>query len=203
MGASIKKSGILLADGSGVGENLILTDSDVWYLFIKNHTKEKTTDGVKMTVTTESPDGFIIPFGVDNALVGGETFTLSFQYRTNIGNFGQIYLMCRAGSNKNIMLNSSNSEYSLDEWKTFYYTSSFPSTSGQSTYAILIPYVRTVGSWIEIKDDTIELEKGTVASPWAPSKSDDIYTGTHAFFEGYDPASIGDGYVSANEFYEI
>lgn len=179
-----------LNDGVG-NPNLILSDQSHWYLFNASHTLERTNDGVKMTVTSSAPNGFMIPFASDNTLVGDETFTLTFKYKTNISNFNSIYLMCRSGGNKSIWLSSTN-YYSLNEWKTFSLTSSFPSTSGQVTYAILIPYIRKVNSWIEIKDNTLKLEKGSVATSWIPNPNDELYS-TMGFDDGivYDCSGYG------------
>lgn len=187
-----------LNDGVG-GENLILSDQSHWYLFNKNHTLERTNDGIKMTVTSSAPNGFMIPFASDNTLVGGETFTLTFKYKTNISKFNAIYLMCRSGGNIPIWLSSTN-YYSLNEWKTFSFTSLFPSTSDQVTYAILIPYIREVNSWVEIKDNTLKLEKGSIATPWIPNPSDELYS-SMGFDNGvvYDCSGYGRNGVTIGE----
>ena len=62
-------------------------------------------------------------------------------------------------------------------------------------------YARDFSGDFYLRDFKIEI--GSTPTPWTPNPNDAIYTGEHGFFEGSDIASIGKGYVSGREFYEM
>lgn len=134
-----------------------------------NATIARTSDGIRATNTDSSKGiAFKIPLANQNGVIGGETYRLSFIYKSNIALSGA-YLICKTGGNKPVSIGTIPA--SENEWN--YYSAEFKaaSTDGQITDSILLPYNFLVG-WFEIKDGSLKLEKGNKATDWTPAPED-------------------------------
>ena len=131
-------------------------------------TPTNTPEGIKITNDAPGVASFRIPLVYQNAVVGGEEVTLSFEYRTNFSSTtATIYLICNTGGNKVTYIKLPS--LSETEWNKYSGTISFSSTEGQVTESILIPYNP---GWFEIKNGTLKLEKGNKATAWTPAPED-------------------------------
>lgn len=154
---------------SGKNWNTVPEQTDGWSRWDNGWTLEDTTDGIKGT-RTSSTTGFAIPLVHENAVVGGEEYTLSFDYRTNMTSFGSVYLLVASGSN--VSVGATSVTQSTSTWQHYEQTLTWGSTSDRVTRALLIPYVNTSGGWLEIKDRSMKLEKGNHATDWSPAPED-------------------------------
>lgn len=138
-------------------------------------TPTNTPEGIKITNDAPGVASFRIPLVYEDAVVGGEEVTLSFEYRANFSSaIATIYLICKTGGNKVTYINLPS--VSETEWNKYSGTVSFSSTEGQVTESILIPYNP---GWFEIKNGTLKLEKGNKATAWTPAPEDlENYTDT-------------------------
>lgn len=142
-------------------------------------TLERTEEGLKLTYNSDTArNGFVLPLAFDGCLENGQTYTLSFKYRTNMENIGTIYVLQRTTPNVNVSGGAALTP-SETEWKTFSHTFSSASINDRICYGILLPYALGTDSWIEIKDKTIKLEKGTKATTWIPAPEDGVTAATN------------------------
>lgn len=143
-----------------------------WSRWNSNWTVVTTDDGIKGSCPiANAPSGFCIPLVYENAAIGGTEYTLSFDYRTNLSTFGSIYLLVNSGSN--VLVDATSVTASETNWQHYKQTITWPSTSGKTTRALLIPYANTTNNvWIEIKNSSMKLEKGNVATDWSPAPED-------------------------------
>ena len=141
-----------------------------WGRWSSNWTVTDTDDGIKGTSTSTNPSGFAIPLIRENAVVGGEEYVLSFDYRTNRTSFGDIYLLCASGGNA--LVHSNAITASASEWKHYEQVITWPSTTNKMTRALLVPYFGTVNDWFEIRNGSMKLEKGNRATDWTPAPED-------------------------------
>lgn len=132
----------------------------------------RTNEGLKLVCGSDTArNGFIFPLVADGCLINGQKYTLSFEYRTNLTASGTIYALQRTSPNVSVSSGSSLVA-SETEWKTFKITFSSNDINARVCYAILIPYVNGVGNWIEIRDRTLKLENGTIATDWCSAHED-------------------------------
>lgn len=149
-----------------------------------NGKREVTVDGIKVTALQTSQTG--VGQSISYEPKTGDVLTLSFKYRGS----GSIepYLLMKTGANLVIGNKYTNDEV---EWQTYKQTFTFPSsyTSGVSSLSVL---TRNLNAWIELKKDSIKLEKSTVATPYTPAPSEDFanayptYVGTYTDYEPTD-----------------
>ena len=153
-------------------KNSSALDWTSWTRYTTAVTLEKTAEGVKVTHnTTSTSDGLVIPFVYDNAVIGKEEVTISFEYRSNMTSIGIPYLLRKTKANVPLgtPLTITASE---TDWVPFTATIIFPTTAGDDVNALLLTYVTTSGGWIEFKDKTVKLEKGNKATEWTPAPED-------------------------------
>lgn len=144
--------------------------TDGWSKWNGAWTVTDTDSGIKGTKSGSGQSGFTIPLAYEDAVIGGEKYTLSFDYRTNLTSLGSIYLLVASGSN---VLASSNPLTTSDtDWQHYEQTITWPSSSHAVTRALLLPYTSTSGGWLEIKDRSMKLEKGNHATDWSPAPED-------------------------------
>ena len=110
----------------------------------------------------------MIPLVMDNAVLGGEEYTLSFEYRTNVSSLGSLYLLRRSGGN--VLTSSKPTVPNQEEWQRYTQVCSWTTTTSNACYAILFPYNTT--GWLEVRDGSMQLEKGNRATDWSPAPED-------------------------------
>ncbi len=141
-----------------------------------NGKREVTVDGIKVTALQTSQTG--VGQSISYEPKTGDVLTLSFKYRGS----GSIepYLLMKTGANLVIGNKYTNDEV---EWQTYKQTFTFPSsyTSGVSSLSVL---TRNLNAWIELKKDSIKLEKSTVATPYTPAPSED-FENAYPKYEGF------------------
>lgn len=132
----------------------------------------RTADGLKLVCGSDTArNGFILPLVADGCLINGQKYTLSFEYRTNLTSSGTIYALQR--TSPNVSVSSGGALIASEtEWKTFRITFSSDDINARVCHAILIPYVNGIGNWIEIRNRTLKLEIGTVATDWCSAHED-------------------------------
>ena len=117
------------------------------------------------TSDTSTNSGIVIPLVEPNIIAIGETLTLSFWYKGSKTSLGDCYLLYTAGNNQKQGGNWNGLVTDDQEWHR--YEKTFTATSTNTTgdmYALLIAYNRVANDWLEIKDGTMMLERGDVAT---------------------------------------
>ncbi len=151
---------------------MYLPATQAWPLWEPAFVATRTTEGIRGTTDADKMSGFIVPLAYEGAVAGGETYTLSFTYKTNLSTFGTPYIMCRVGGN--VSATSISPPVSTTEWANFSTQITWPSTANKFPYAVLVPYVKASGGWLELKDRSVKLEKGTKATAWSPAPEDSM-----------------------------
>ena len=157
--------------GGNVGKS---SDSTGWYAWSTSTTGVVDTDeGIKCVFTGNST-GLVIPLVYDNAVLGDEVLTISFDYRGTLETVTSLYLLTRSGGNV-----TQSGSYppglivSETNWQHYEYTFKFASLGNRgATHSILLPYTTSNGKWFEIKDRSFKLEKGNRATDWTPAPED-------------------------------
>lgn len=146
---------------------------DTWLYYGTRATYARTADGVKLTNgTSGTTPGFCVPLVHDGAVEFGDELTLSFVYRGTLANTGRIYILCNPSPN--LIASEAQTLDSSGEWARFSFTFTVPSSTTVTgvSRALLIPYKDTANAWFEIKDGSLKLERGNVATGWTPAPED-------------------------------
>lgn len=213
MSTSITKQGILLADGSNVGENLIAgTNPVTWHSLTLTDTRNRC-----ISVFGDSVRSYL--YLTDLGLSVGDTITVSFDikfsnditatgtgikrslFQGNYNNGGTYTSIGVTGGNQeSVIADIIASDSKQGRIYTYFKITSAMingTKSGKTSCNVRFDYYTGT-----VYVRATKVEKGTTATPWTPAPTDDIYVGDHGFFEGSDKGSIGKGYMEGNEFYE-
>lgn len=132
-----------------------------------------TDDGIKFTWSGSSAREIDLYLG--DSLDPNTYYTLSFIYRNNMDIGSSFYL--RNGNTLVGYFSQKTISYS-ENWTKYTYTFKPVSyqendiTTGDSLTLFYSGY--TENKWIEIKQNSIKLEKGSVATPWCPNPEDSL-----------------------------
>ena len=153
------------------------TSINGWTRYANAVTLERTDNGIKATHNTSTTsDGLVVPLVAYNAVTGGESLSVSFEYRTNMTSIGTPYLLAttnEGGTTGNTPLGRSVSiAKSETEWTKFSAIWTFPTATNKVYAFLLLTYLATSSGWIEIKDSTLKLERGNKATDWTPAPED-------------------------------
>ena len=140
-----------------------------WAKWTSGDTVERTSDGIKLT-SSGSASSFRVPLAYKGAISIGETLTLSFDYRGNITGTGALYFMAETAPN--VSATMSALVESTTDWVHFEQTFSFSGSPGGEAVQFMFPYKGASGKWLEIKDSSLKLERGNVATDWTPAPED-------------------------------
>lgn len=155
--------------------NTSCSDAYGWYSYSTRMTITATEDGVKYTHNnTTTRDGIVLYLVDEDACVGGEDLVLSCEYRSSVAEWYTPYLLTTELPNVQDDV-SMTAVVSTEEWQKGEWKLNFPSTEGQTTRAILFAYTNVKNAWIEIKKNTLKLEKGNKATAWSPAQEDALY----------------------------
>lgn len=170
---------------SGFGQENIFLNSSLMDLTSENlSTKIKyaspyipviTDDGIKFTWSGSSAREVDLYLG--DGLELDTYYTLSFIYRSNMNISSSAYL--RSDNTLVGYWNQKTIPYS-ENWARYTYTFKPVSyqdrdvSTGNSLTLFYSGY--TENKWIELKKNSIKLEKGTSITPWCPNSSDDLVT---------------------------
>lgn len=159
----------------------------------------RTAEGLKLVCGSDTArNGFILPLVADGCLINGQKYTLSFEYRTNLTASGTIYSLQRTSPNVSVS-NGGALIASETEWQTFRITFSSDNINVRVCHAILIPYVNGIGNWIEIRDRTLKLEIGTVATNWCSAHEDASFAAkTATNYLGFSSSGLVVGDMTAS-----
>ena len=233
MSTSITKQGIIFADGESIGENIAWNSSlryDHTSWGVNNTWNHTVKDGYpcihrtgefgktaylnpKQTFNTTTDgmlpyNGLILTFsawvlledvvkGTTNYFVAlyksGQTIDGSWRTPTVLRNSGH-FTSATAETLDPDKLNGKG-------WTHVSLTVKWGDYAWSNTNYRMQVYARDYTGDFYVRD--VKIEEGEVPTPWTPNPNDAIYTGEHGFFEGSDIASIGKGYVSGREFYEM
>ena len=164
------------------GRNLLLgTDFSDMSLILPWNQKcviEITEDGIKHISSPERGlCGIKFPLIREGCLENDTDYVLSFSYRTNSSNLGNIYVLQRTGGNiaPNVYGRPSYYEIPLynltpseTEWQYFECVLSHPNMNDGDPFALLLPYVQN-DTWFEIKANSLKFERGSNATAWCPA----------------------------------
>lgn len=131
-----------------------------------------TEEGVKHTADGNGQSGIVVPLIYDGAVSGGDELVLSFDYRCNSSSWGALYLLYHSGGNASVEESSwAPTTVSETEWAHHSTNVKFAKT-GSVAYGILLPYSNVSGNWFEIRNGSLKLERGNVATDWTPAVED-------------------------------
>lgn len=151
------------AYNSGMADNLVATDN-----------------GLKLQFSSASSDSMSIPLAADGCVENGETYTLSFDYRGNITSPGTLFFLQRTAPNSSVNLAAMSTLVANEtEWQHYEATFSSATINDRVNYQILLFYglqSYTSDNWIEIKKESLKLEKGNKKTAWTPAIEDTIGT---------------------------
>lgn len=146
-------------------------DTDGWYVWNNSATLERTSDGIKIAFSDTSYSGPVIPLSSDDVLVGETDYILSFDARGTYASASVVYALARSGSNW-----TTNSipapSLSTTEWTHIEIPVKWLSFGSRKARAVMYPYTNASGTWIEIRDGSAKLEKGTKPTDWTPAPED-------------------------------
>ena len=221
MGASIKKTGVILADGTGIGENLILNGNAVefngtyvsgatyhWKNWATSSLREIVYKDGKWWFHCKSPAsttyGGFHQDGTDVAIKPNTNYTVSaIWFASSECNCRFWFHMRSTEGGGNISQPSTNLTVTPTPTRfTFTFNSGSNATYTINRFNLMMgPAATTEG--IDVYFTDVKLEEGSIATPWIPNEADELYVGKPGFIEGSEIASIGDDYIVGDEFYEI
>lgn len=216
-----EKTGVVNASGEGVNPNLLTNSRTIvfgkpnWVLgsgASQDGTDENGMTIIKNTGTSANWSALIELPLISYATVRDKTIILSFLAKSNISTQIQYFTasLCTSSSTTRTKYFTFGSFTPTTEWKQYFITNSIADakfTSGSGTvattdrfYLQFYNHYTDANVWVK----QFKLELGSVATPWCPNETDDIYTGTAVgFAEANGNPSIGKaGYVQATEFIE-
>lgn len=132
-----------------------------------------TGDGVKLAFTGDATDSFGLKLVYDGAVESGEEVTLSFDYRGNITDFGTLYFI--QATDSNISFTGAPSLTASDaDWQHFSWTFKAHSANSGTCTSLLMFYgtKHTDGDWIEVRKESLKLERGNKETDWTPAYED-------------------------------
>lgn len=213
MSTSITKTGILIADGIGVGENLVpnygaYNTEENAYVWTTNR-----TDGYHWLTGSafevEPSTTYVYSVCSDGSLVtshrgsaGGDPVLKEFSMWLYISNDGTTKNWQAGQYDRAQNFNSSNFSHVQEGNRHFW----FYTTSATERYMSIRLNTYSDGETnISVKFWGLKFEKGSVPTLWIPNTQYDLYTSSEigfdeGSFEG--DARIASGYMQAKEFYE-
>ena len=139
-----------------------------------------TDEGIKLTFDSNSGTSMSIPLATDGCVENGEIYTLSFDYRGNITSPGTLFFLQRTTPNVSINLASISTLIANEtEWQHYEATFSSSSINDRINYQMLLFYglqSYTSDNWIEVKKESLKLEKGNKKTAWTPAIEDVVGT---------------------------
>ena len=216
MGVDLSKQSIWTADGSEVGENLLSVN-------------ESSADVIKNNGTHSFDfQGWVSNFynktWMNNHLINGEKYVLSYKvtcialpdlntYSVSETRHSPILVHQGGGWNQITTTNDGIKTTDMQVGESRIYTCSFtfstitesPEYYGLCGYTCLYRNANSAVQYAKFRISDLKLEKGSTPTPWIPNPTDNIYISSTVPFveETIDHLLIGDGYITANNFYEI
>lgn len=139
-----------------------------------------TDNGVKLQFNSTSSDAISVPLASDGCVENGETYTLSFDYRGNITSPGTLFFLQRTTPNSSINLAAMSTLVANEtDWQHYEATFSSATLNDRVNYQILLFYglqSYTIDNWIEVKKESLKLEKGNKKTAWTPAIEDTVGT---------------------------
>lgn len=137
----------------------------------------KTESGVRLTFSNSIENAIQIPLEYPGIVENSEYVTLSFEYKGNITEFGDIYFTQETDPNVFVIKIPNEPTINTEEWQKFSLTFSSEEANIRTNLTILLFHglSNQENNWIEIKNKSMKLEKGKIATKWVAS-IDDIMT---------------------------
>ena len=150
------------------GRNLVLnTEGKLYRTFGSGATISEVDGATRLTWTGTSQNSMGEKLSVP--LVVGETYTLSFEARGTITSpYIELYILTSSGANFNFTSALSDGVVT-NEFKKYTVTFEF---TGNPSDRLFIGGRGPSGTWLEVKDATVKLEKGNIATDWSPAPED-------------------------------
>lgn len=185
------------------GRNLIANTAfgpaNTYRIYSTSGTLTRTAEGLKVVCGAGTyKNGFLLPLVADGCLENGQTYTLSFQYRTNITTTGGVYVLQRTSPNVSVT-SGVDLVASDSEWQTLTLTFTSSTINDRVCHSVLIPYMTGEGNWFEIRDRSVKLEKGRTATKWTPAYEDASFASkTATNFLGFSTSGLVIGDMTAS-----
>lgn len=153
------------------GRNLVLNTGmeSVWSRYNTNTSIELTNEGVKATWTGSNQGAMTSPITID--MVSRSEYTLSFEARGTIPRMG-LYILTSPTPNSSFHGLLDDDTLSPTDFRKI--TVTFALTYNGSSINLFIGSISTAvaGQWMEVKKDSVKLEKGNMATDWTPAPED-------------------------------
>ena len=209
MSTSINKNGVWYADGSDINHNLIKNGAFVdsaftWVNWGAPPTREVVSvNGKKyahIISNTNKFQGYSQNTGM--AITANTQYTISFIAFGNT-NGEQLTWGIHYCDSSNSILSQSWHDYTVTtEPQKYSTTFTVPNNTNIVRFNLMVG--QRDGAVHNIYYSDVKLEEGTIATPWIPNTSDEIYiSDTQGFNEGYYTASVNTGSLNSNEFIEL
>jgi peptidoglycan hydrolase CwlO-like protein len=157
-----------IADIEIGGRNLVINSAmnTAWTRWNSNITLQLTSYGTKIAWTSYGQSAMHSP--LTTPLVEGEKYVVSFEARGTLNRL-QLFIITTTSPN----LNFYNSTQDLSETEFRRITVPFTYTTPRESDTLWIGGMPSAtGQWLEVKKETVKLDKGNKATDWTPAPED-------------------------------
>ena len=152
------------------GRNLVLGTAmnELWSTWSNVITNELTDDGSKITWNKGSASQSAMQSPITGSLITGEKYVATLEVKGTLNNL-QLFIITKGSPNYNFY--SSKSDINANSFTKltipFTYT---PSLESDTFFIGGTP--SAIGQWLEVKKETVQIEKGNVATDWTEAPED-------------------------------
>lgn len=217
MSTSINRNGVWYADGSDINPNLAEHTNEGatnWSWSGNGGSRSAVDDedgiGVVLTTVTAANSGswsciYFTDYELKNKITAGKTYTASVDVWSSVAMSNFTCTVMQGNATHNMFAGYHGVPVPANTWTHATWIlqpSSDQSVTSQVGYFAGTPATTVVGTVVKLRN--FKFEEGSVATPWIPNESDEIYIlNTQGFNEGRQIASVNKGSLNGNSFIEL